>query len=178
MRILEERIARFRCRNRRSQPLCICRASLGKFDRFGCHIDFLACISFSQVDTCIMLRTSCNRLSAPCPNPSNAPLASSFIAMVNRPPVSNLLRAVPPLSSASASLIPFRLSSSSVSGAFNAPDASCFLHPSGSNSFISVTKMLSRNLSVPSSLTSVKRVDANSIFCRTGAESGTYVTAT
>jgi hypothetical protein len=38
--------------------------------------------------------------------------------------------------------------------------------------------MLSRKCSDPSSRTSVSLVEANSIFCRTLAESGTYVTAT
>lgn len=66
-----------------------------------------------------------------------------------------------------------RLSSSSVSGASSPACASCFLNPSGVSSAAVVANIVSRKCSDPSSLTSVRRVDAKSIFCRTGAESGT-----
>ena len=122
--------------------------------------------------------TNWSRFSSASLNASRADLASEFRFKLNCAPVSNFLPAVPPCASASASLMPCSVCSSSVNGAFDSPEASCFVHPSLVNSLSYVKNTLSRKRSVPKSLVNVSRVDANSIFCRTGAVSGTYVTAT
>ncbi len=122
--------------------------------------------------------TNWSKFSSASLNASSADLASEFRFKLKCAPVSNFLPAVPPCASASASLMPCSVCSSSVNGAFNSPEASCFAHPSLVSSLSSVTNRLSRKRSVPKSLVKVSRVDAKSIFCRTGAESGTYVTAT
>ena len=129
----------------------------------------------SPISSLFKSMLNCTRCSTPLPsfNPSNADLASALTAIDNFPPVSSLLPSVPPLASASACLTPWRTCSSSVKGAFTDSLASCRSHPSFVNSFSSVAKICSQNRSAPSSRTSVSRVDANSIFCRTGAASGT-----
>jgi hypothetical protein len=84
---------------------------------------------------------------------------------------------VPEPASCSARLTSPSCFSSSVRGASSAACASCFLNPAGVSSSAVVAKMDSRKCSPPSSRTRFRRVDANSIFCRTCAASGTYVTA-
>ena len=85
---------------------------------------------------------------------------------------------VPLPASCSARLTSPRLRSSSVSGASRRAWASWRSKPRPVSSSAVVAKMVSRKCSEPSSRTSVRRVAAKSIFCRTGAASGTYVTAT
>ena len=145
------------------------------------------CTLMRWVDACqcslleldgLVYGTNWSRVSSAALNASSADLASAFRFKLNFAPVSNFLPAVPPCASASASLMLCSVCSSSVNGAFDSPEASCFVHPSLVNSLSSVTNILSRKRSVPKSLVNVSRVDANSIFCRTGAVSGTYVTAT
>ena len=125
-----------------------------------------------------MYSTNWSRFSSASLNASSADLASEFKFKLNCAPVSNFFPAVPPCASASASLMPCNVCSSSVNGAFDSPEASCLVHPSLVNSLSSVTNTFSRKRSVPRSLVNVSRVDAKSIFCRTDAVSGTYVTAT
>lgn len=66
-----------------------------------------------------------------------------------------------------------RLLSSSVSGASSRACASCFSNPLALSSSADVANTVSRKCSLPSSRVSVSRVEAKSIFCRTGAASGT-----
>ena len=84
---------------------------------------------------------------------------------------------VPAPASCSARLTSPSVCSSAVNGAASFSCASCFLNPLSVSSSGIVAKIVSRKYSEPSSRTSVRRVDANNIFCRTGAASGTYVTA-
>jgi hypothetical protein len=83
------------------------------------------------------------------------------------------LSAIPLPSSASFLFTSPRVCSSSVNGASSFVCLSCFSNPSAVSSAGVVQNIVSRKRSMPSSRVSVRRVDAKSIFCLTGAASGT-----